>query len=258
MGTSDMTSIRHSVLGAALLASFCTSVAVRAQTIATVSKDTFPQITITGTAIAREKPDIARIRLGVSIERQSAKEATDETSRLASAVLMALRGQGIADPDIRTTQSSVARSYDIEYGPDRREISRKPRGFVAQHHFSIQVREIDKAGALVRLALDKGANEYDGTDFLLEKREERQLALNNEALRKARTQAESYTATLNVKLGRLIAVYEGAPPVEPEGYADLPRRVPAPNPLGVPIPLQPGEVAMKATMSATWELVSEN
>ncbi|MDH7795247.1 MULTISPECIES: SIMPL domain-containing protein [unclassified Beijerinckia] len=253
-----MTSLKLSVLGAALLASLSASVAVKAQTIATVSKDTFPQITITGTAAAREKPDIARIRLGIRIERPSAKEATDETSRIAGAVVLALRGQRIADLDIRTTNSSVARNYDIEYGPDRREISRKPRGFVAQHHFSIQVRDIDKAGALVRLALDKGANEYDGTDFLLEKREERQLALNNEALRKARTQAESYAATLNVKLGRLVAVYEGAPPVEPEGYADLPRRAPTPNPLGAPIPLEPGEVTVKATMSATWELAPTN
>lgn len=221
----------------------------------TLTKDSLPQITTTGTARATDKPDQATIFLGVRIEKPTAKEAADEASKASKTFLADLRGQGITDADIRTQQSQIAPIYDQERAPNG-NMTRKQRGFMAVQTFSVKVRDVAKAGDIARRAVQNGANIFNGVHFELANPQARRIALGAEAAKAAKAEAEAYANAMGLKLGRIMVIQR--PDVEAPRYAAAPAmRMQAADAGGgeTPIPLEPGVVESEATMSVTWELV---
>ena len=88
------------VLGTVLTACGPASIAVQTQP---------PQrtITVTGTGKVTLTPDIAYISIGVHTENVSAKDAVSGNSTQAQAVIAAIKGFGVADKDIQTTDFSI-------------------------------------------------------------------------------------------------------------------------------------------------------
>jgi len=64
-------------------------------------------ITVTGTGKVTLTPDIAYINIGVHTENASAKDAVAANNTQAQAVVTAIKGFGIADKDIQTTNFSI-------------------------------------------------------------------------------------------------------------------------------------------------------
>jgi hypothetical protein len=219
-------------------------------------RDAPPQITVTGVATSFEKPDIAFIRIGMRIERPTAREAADEASRIATAMIADLRTHGVAENDIKTTLSDVAANYDVQRSDRNVVISRKQRGYLARYSYSIRVNDVAQVGTLARRAIAAGANDFSGVSFGLKDRGVKQMALDAEALRQARTAAEAQVSALGIKLGRILVVQNGYPQGYGDGLgeADLPSRGYANSETDPPIPLAPGEVQLRATMSVTWEI----
>ncbi|MDT2019683.1 SIMPL domain-containing protein [Methylocella sp. CPCC 101449] len=222
----------------------------------TLTKDSLPQITTTGTARATDKPDQATIYLGIRVEKPTAKEAADEASKASKSFLSDLRGQGVTDADIKTQQSQVAPIFDQERAPNGNMI-RKQRGFMAMQSFSVRVRDVAKAGDVARRALQNGANIFNGVNFELANPKARRIALGAEAAKVARTEAEAYANAMGLKLGRIMMMQpaDGGP-----HYAAAPAAMRMKADAGgaeeTPIPLEPGEVETEAAMSVTWELVA--
>src|SRR3954466_1805507 len=71
-----------------------------------------PRLTVTGEAHVSVAPDYAVIRLGVTAQAKTAKEAIESNARLASALVAALRGAGVDDKDIQTTRLSLQPTYE--------------------------------------------------------------------------------------------------------------------------------------------------
>jgi uncharacterized protein YggE len=217
-------------------------------------RDAPPQITVTGEATSFEKPDVAFIGVGVQIERPTAREAADEASRIVTAMIADLRKQGVADNDIKTTLSTIAANYDIVRGDRHVVVSRKQRGYLARYFYSIRVNDVAQVGNLARRAIATGANDFSGVTFGLKDKNVKQIALDADALRNARTAAEAQVSALGIKLGRILVVQNGYPRGygDENGSADLPRRVYEET--DPPIPLAPGEIRLSSTMSVTWEV----
>ncbi|MDH7797195.1 MULTISPECIES: SIMPL domain-containing protein [unclassified Beijerinckia] len=222
----------------------------------TLTKDSLPQITTTGTARASDKPDQATIYLGIRVEKPTAKDAADEASKASKTFLSDLRSQGVTDADIRTQQSQVAPIFDQERAPNG-NMTRKQRGFMAVQTFSVRVRDVAKAGEVARRALQNGANIFNGVHFELADPRARRIALGGEAAKAARNEAEAYAAAMGLKLGRVMVIQR--PDAEVHfGAAPAAMRMQAADAGGsgeTPIPLEPGMVDSEATMSVTWELV---
>src|ERR1700730_9225717 len=70
-----------------------------------------PSISVSGTGSVKYSPDIASMSLGVRAEASSAAAAAKSVNTRAQSVINALRGLGIAEGDIATS------NYSIEYQP---------------------------------------------------------------------------------------------------------------------------------------------
>ena len=73
-------------------------------------------IVVSGTGRVAVDPDLAELRLGVAISRETVAEARSEAAATMAAILTAVRGTGVAERDIRTSMVSVQPRYDYRDG----------------------------------------------------------------------------------------------------------------------------------------------
>jgi len=213
---------------------------------------TVPSITTTGEASADVVPNIAIVSLGVETERPNAADAANENAQAAQAVVNDIKAQGIDARDVRTLGVSLVPVYDETTDPNGRVTKRTLRGYRARNDLSVKVRQIDKAGALARQWIEKGANSFGGVEFDYEQKEAKYDALRVDAVRDALRKATSYTSGLGIRLGRVIQIATPGPYPRPAGAAPMVAR--AATSEAAAIPIEPGVRTLRVEVEVSWEL----
>ena len=213
---------------------------------------TVPSITTTGEASVDVVPNIAIISLGVENELPNAADAANENAKAAQAVVNDIKSQGIDARDVRTLGVTLVPVYDETTDPNGRVIKRTLRGYRARNDLSVKVRQIDKAGALARQWIEKGANSFGGVEFDYEQKEAKYDALRVDAVRDALRKATSYTTGLGIRLGRVIQI--GVPSRYPRPVAAAPMASRAATTEAAAIPIEPGAQTLRVEVEVSWEL----
>lgn len=161
-------------------------------------------ITVVGEGKVSLKPDIARVTIGVETVNVSVQEATAANKTIVEAVLAALQAEGIAENDLRTTGFSV---YADRYGPEGILPDDQVR-YRVSNSVSVTIRDLDKIGVIIDVAVEAGANNIYGVEFALDdisiaESDARSAAVAN-GLKKAGELAE----LSGMSLGRVISVSE--------------------------------------------------
>ena len=197
-------------------------------------------ITVTGEATLAVAPEAAVIRIGVTSQDKTAREASDANARQMTAVLAAIKSNGVAERDIQTSRLSLQPQYDPnKAGPAHLT------GFQATNQVTVRVRDIDKLPALLDRAIAAGANEMSGIEFIVLEQSKLLDRARDDAVADARRKAELYAKAAGAKLGRVVAITE-------EGSAPPPRPMQAMRSGAVPI--APGEQTLKAVVTVSYEL----
>ncbi len=156
-------------------------------------------ITVAGSGQAEIKPDQAIIDIGVSTLNMEAGTASEENAATTQAVIDAVKGAGVAEDAIRTSNYQISSEYSY-YG-DEPEF----KGYRVINQLSITVSDIDAVARILDAAVDAGANEVGGIRFgVTNQNEIYKQALDaavQDATAKAQTLAESagIAATLKPK-----------------------------------------------------------
>ncbi|NNN32958.1 SIMPL domain-containing protein [Streptomyces sp. S3(2020)] len=204
-------------------------------------------VTVTGEGSAAGEPDIALVGAGVEATAKTTRAALDAQNEAAAALLRAVRAQGIVDRDIRTENVSVSPVYDYQDGVSTL------KGYRAAQSFSIRVREVATAGALITAVTEAtgDAGRVDSVVFDLDDRRPLQARAREAAYQDAHAKAAQYAELGGHRLGRLVSLSEGG-----TGYV-----LPMPPVSGdVPgagigaVPLAPGEIRATASVTAVYEL----
>ena len=69
-------------------------------------------VTVAGEATVAVAPDTAMIRIGVTSQDKTAREAGEANAKQMTAVLAAIKDAGIAERDIQTSRLSLQPQYD--------------------------------------------------------------------------------------------------------------------------------------------------
>ena len=218
-------------------------------------REAVPHMTTTGEAEAEVMPDQADLDLGVRQERKTVDAATTATAEAATAIVAAIKAQGIDPGDIHTS-FSVSEAFDTKKDEKTQAVSRTLRGYEAYESIAIRVHDIGKVGPLARDLIAKGANSFNGIAFSYSKARQKHQDLDTEAMRDALVQARIYTDAIGLKLGRVLQI--GQDPAEPtmaDGSADMPSRR-APPIFNAPafIPIEPGLQKLRSTVTVVWEI----
>jgi hypothetical protein len=216
---------------------------------ASVSVQTPPPqrtITVTGTGKVTLTPDIAYISIGVHTEDASAKNAVAGNNTQAQAVITAIKGFGVADKDIQTTDFSI-------YAQQQTDTTGKVTGilYVVDNTVYVTVRDLSKLGNLLDSTVNAGANNINNIQFDVADKTSALSQARLAAVADAKKQADELTAATNVSLGdvQTISYMDTTVPVTVQ-YA----RADALAAAAAPVPVQAGSMQITTTVTIVYGL----
>lgn len=171
-----------------------------------------PQITVSANGEVQVTPDRARVSLGVETHATTAREASQQNAAAQTKIIAALRAAGIPQANIRTTGFNVAPKQ--EYIPETR--TWRVDGYQVTNIVVVVVEPVSKAGEVIDVALEAGANRVAGLNFEIKDPTAAREAAMTQAVERARREAEIAAAAAGGHIVRLLEInvnsYEPSPP----------------------------------------------
>ena len=228
------------ILGTLLAACNPVSVALQSQP---------PQrtITVTGTGKVTLTPDIAYISIGVHTENASAKEAVSENTTQAQAVIAAIKGFGVADKDIQTTDFSINPQQQTDTNGKVTGIT-----YLVDNTVYVTIRDLTKLGDLLDSTVNAGANNINSIQFDVADKTGALSQARQAAVADAKKQADELTKATGVSLDvvQSISYYDSTAPVTVQySRADM-----VAAPAAAPVPVQAGSMQIYTTVTIVYGL----
>jgi len=208
------------------------------------------EISTSATGEARYVPDQATISIGVQTRAATAAKASAENAVKQRAVIDALRAQGVAANQISTENYGL--NAEQSYNPQAGDRAPKVTGYVATNTVRVEVKKIEQVGALIDVAIAKGANDISSLDFHSSAPDSlRRIALAD-GYRKALADATVLAQAAGGRLGELVELTTG-------GTSSPPRPYPVAHALkaAASTPIEAGETGLNAAVMARWRFVSD-
>lgn len=217
--------------------------------LAATAGETADQRTVSASGQARisTAPDMATIRMGVEARRASVAEARDQVSAVVARFLDLTREMGI--PENRVATASAQVNPDYQWDPQTRE--KKLLGYLVTRHITVDLRDLEKLGALMERSMAIGINQVNPPSFASSRRD----AIEREALaaaaKDARTRAGVLAGSLDAQLGPVRSIQSHGR-VEPVARMEM---MAADARSAGEQTYKPGEIVITAHVSATFDLV---
>jgi uncharacterized protein YggE len=200
--------MKRSIVSIAAAALTCLALPLAAHEEEAV-KEVVPVLSVAGSGSARVTPDVATVRLGVLAQAETARAAQDQVSRMAGAILEAIRRAGVPQEQIQTSELSLQPVYG-QQPPDRSGLQ-EPRivGYQASNVVSVRLEDLSKVGPVIDAGLAAGSNRLDGLFFGLKDEGPARAAALAAAVGEARTKAEALARAAGVRLLEIVEITEG-------------------------------------------------
>ncbi|HPM85747.1 MAG TPA: SIMPL domain-containing protein [archaeon] len=208
-------------------------------------------LSVSGSVTKMVTPDKVDIVLSVETLDDLANKSQSDNAILADKVRTALLNAGVASSEVKTISYSVNEEYEWN------DVLRKsePKGYKTINQIQVTLKDITKAGSVVDVAVNAGANRVSSISFGLSKEKElevRKTALS-EASSTAKAKADSIVQGLNVTLGKVYSISENSYYYTPVNYRDYDMAV------GVveekaSTPITAGDVEVTASVAVQFEL----
>lgn len=171
------------------------------------------KIHVTGSGSVVAEPDIATLQLGVSVEKKTVAEAREAAAVAMTAVIDALKANGIAENDIQTERFSIYPQYDYT------DNGRVLRGYRVNNTVSAKVRELENLSEVIDDAAEAGGDivVVNSIQFMIEDPTRLQTQARSLAVKDAAAKAKTLADASGVTLGKPVAITEttsgGSPPI---------------------------------------------
>ena len=166
-------------------------------------------VTVTGVGSVSVVPDAVRFYPSVTALAAKSADALATASRTASAVRSALRAEGIAAKDIKSSNLSVFPEYN--YTQDKGSVI---VGYRATQSFNVVIRKADTAGKVVESVVNAGNEnvQINGIVPFVTKGSAAMEEARAAAVADARARAASYAKLLGSSLGKVVYLQENSAP----------------------------------------------
>jgi len=203
---------------------------------------------VTGESKITQIPDEAMIQVGINVNEGTVAQAQTKINQTINNITTAIKNINIEDKDIKTTDYSIYPNYDYQSG-------RSITGYTANTNLNITVRDFEKLNQVIDLATANGANSVSGVSFKLSEKKEAEVKkqAREEAINKAKENAEELAKLAGMKLGKIVNVFE-----QPNYYQPVPmmeRSMMAVDGKGggAPTEIQPGSNTYTYSVTLSYE-----
>jgi len=167
-------------------------------------------ITVQGDGTASIAPDVARISFTVQHTASTVSDAQDATTKQANAAIDYVKGQGIAEKDVKTLSYNISPQYAYPNpcvpGALCPDYARAPKvtGYQVSETIQVTVRDLTSVGTLLGGLGGLQVQNVNGPDFTLDDPTAGHDAARADAIANARAQAQMLAKQLGVKLGKIV------------------------------------------------------
>jgi uncharacterized protein YggE len=215
-----------------------------------------PAMTVTAHGHMSLAADTAFVTVGMETTGRTVADAQRQNRLAMNKVVERLKALQIDNERIQTTSFNVSPQYkppakrsDSPAGPP--EII----GYVVSNTMTIEVRDVERVGAVIEESLAAGANQFHNLHWALRDERQPKLEALRQAASNARDKATALSDALKVKLIRLLTVSEDSHVVRP--VAKVARSRMALEAGGPEMPVFSGEIKVDATVTLVYEMGQE-
>ena len=161
-------------------------------------------VNIDGEGKVSGKPDVAMINLGVQSDAKTVKEAQNDNTKKMNDIIKAIKGMGVKDEDLQTTNYNIYPKYDYNQVRGTSDIT----GYTVSQSATVKVRDLDKTGDILSKAGELGANQVGGVQFTIDNPESLKAQARQKAIDNAKAKADELFKKLGVSPGRIVSFNE--------------------------------------------------
>ncbi len=187
-----------------LIAAFVAGMLMISLTVPVLAENEDRVIQVSGSAVVSLAADTASIQIGVNTRKETVKEAQKENAALMAAVMEAIKGAGVDEKDIMTSQFNVYSGY--EYGMDALGRETRTSYYEVQNNVTVTMHDLALMGAVLDAAMEAGANTTYGIAFSSTQANEAYQKALTRAVEDAVTKANVLAAAAGVNLGPLLRI----------------------------------------------------
>ncbi|MGQ9496838.1 MAG: SIMPL domain-containing protein [Desulfotomaculales bacterium] len=202
-------------------------------------------LSVTGTGRVAVAPDTAAVTLGVTTTAATAREAQQENGRLVADVIKAIVDMGVPRENIQTVEFSV---WPVFEEPVKEAEPPKISAYRVNNNIRIVVDDPAKVGAVLDAGFAAGANQSYGIQFFKKNDGVERAGALQDAVKDARARAKAVADALGARIVGVAAVR-----VE-NVYSPVLMRSAAYEGMGGPVPVEPGQVEITASVSIDYKL----
>ncbi len=201
-------------------------------------------ITVSAQGTVKVMPDVAYVTVGVTTQDADMQKAQANNAQAMNAMFDALKSAGLTDDDMRTTQYNAYPIYD--YSSD----SKKIVSYEVTNQVELTIKDIDRVGEVIDIAVNNGANMTNSISFgLLDEQRSYNDALKL-AVDAAAVKAETLAQAGGVKIVGTLKMTENTSGGQIfREYAEMP----ADEAAGV-TPISASDLDIQAGVTVTYEI----
>ena len=220
------------------------------RTIEVINREkTEKTVRVTGTGMVAGTPDVVVLSVGVSVERDSVKQARAEAAAAMTGVIESLKGNGLLDEDIQTQRFSIQQRFDYIKG------QREFRGYNVTNTVSAKIRDLDTVGNVIDDAAEAGGDlvEINSIQFTIDDTTTLKMQARVAAMGDAQTKAQTLATEGGVTLGKPISISESGDfyVPQPTYFDDFAFAAEA---AAVDTPIQSGQLQITVTVNVIYEI----
>ena len=164
-------------------------------------------LAVTGTGTVSAKPDVADVRLGVSVTRSTVGEAQSAAAAAMRGTLEAIKAAGVAADDIATTTVSLGPIYEYPTTGGQKLV-----GYQFSNQVSATVRDLAAIPTVIDGAIAAGANTVDGVTFRVNASAAAESQARTAAMADARSRADALAVAAGVRIIGVASITETSSP----------------------------------------------
>ncbi|MDO8452293.1 MAG: SIMPL domain-containing protein [bacterium] len=207
-------------------------------------------LTVTGEGKVTVVPDTAMVSLGVVASQTTISAAQNQANTAINNITTTLKSLGIDSKDIKTSNYSISPQYDYRDSGSPNRIT----GYQVNVSVSVTVRDIDKINDVIDRSTAAGANTVGGILLTIDEDKQKELVqqARGEAIKEAKSKAESLAKAAGITLGRIVNIQEGGSSIIRPMYDVAFKALPISGG-GEPTQIEPGSTDITSSVTLFYE-----
>jgi uncharacterized protein YggE len=220
---------------------------------AVISSNGFEGINVNGQGTVYGSPDAADVLMGVQVPATTIAEAREQAAIAIEAMLKSIKGNGIPDADVRTSEFSVhPRTVYTPGGAPTFE------GYQVTNMINVRIRKLENVGKIVDEATAAGGNHsvIRTMSYTILDQAKLQSEARKKAMEEAKSRADELAGMNGRKVGKATQINEGTSAIQPFPYygAGVPVVTAPRTGGGDPTSIESGQLRVVVNVTVNYEL----